>query len=163
MEKKKHTIEAKYEDGKVIYVKKQEETKDNVVNSVLEAYKKRSNEGIRKYGTTLDRNDLSALEWLQHIQEELMDATLYIEKLKTQEVGITAENVAKAYFDSRLEHLAYADQKKCIITGIELTDEDTYNRNSGCPYANFVEGFRARHKIPVRDLRKFVDELKSKL
>lgn len=81
MKKKKHTIEAKYEDGKVIYVKKQE---DNVVNSVLEAYKKRSNEGIRKYGTTLDRNDLNVLEWLQHLQEELMDATLYIETLKNK-------------------------------------------------------------------------------
>jgi hypothetical protein len=84
MEKKKHTIEAKYEDGKVIYVKKEEEIKDNVVNSVLEAYKLRSNEGIRKYGTTLDKNDLSALEWLQHLQEELMDATLYIETLKNK-------------------------------------------------------------------------------
>jgi len=84
MNKKKHTIEAKYEDGKVVYVKKQEETKDNVVNSVLEAYKKRSNEGIRKYGTTLERDDLNVLDWLQHLQEELMDATLYIEALKSK-------------------------------------------------------------------------------
>ena len=30
----------------------------------------------------MDRNDLSTLEWLQHLQEELMDATLYLEKLK---------------------------------------------------------------------------------
>ena len=50
----------------------------------------------------------------------------------------------------------------CAITGIKLTEEDTYSEKS-CSYANFVEGFRARHKIPVRDLRKFVDELKFKL
>ena len=84
MNKKKYTIETKYENGKVVYVKKQEETKDNVVNSVLEAYKKRSNEGIRKYGTTLERDDLNVLDWLQHLQEELMDATLYIETLKSK-------------------------------------------------------------------------------
>lgn len=81
MTKKKHTIEAVYKDGKVTYIKKEE---DNVVNSVLEAYKKRSDEGIKKYGTTLERDDLNVLEWLQHLQEELMDATLYIETLKNK-------------------------------------------------------------------------------
>ena len=136
---------------------------DKIVNRVLGAYKLRSNEGIRKYGTTLERDDLNVFEWLTHLQEELMDATLYIEKLKTEEVGIPAEDVGIAYFDSRLESPAYAEQKKCIITGVELTQDDTYNKNSGCPYANFVEGFRARHKIPVKDLRRFVNELKSKL
>ncbi len=55
---------------------------DRIVNTVIEAYKKRSNAGIEKYGTTLSREDLSSLDWLQHLQEELMDATLYIEALK---------------------------------------------------------------------------------
>lgn len=57
---------------------------DKMVNRVLEAYKMRSNEGIEKYGTTLERNDLNVLDWLQHLQEELMDATLYIEALKNK-------------------------------------------------------------------------------
>ena len=42
----------------------------------------RSKIGTEKYGTTLDRNDLKPLEWLQHAQEEAMDFTLYLEKLK---------------------------------------------------------------------------------
>lgn len=58
--------------------------KDSIVNSVLMQFKKRSSVGIEKYGTTLDRQDLSTLEWLKHLQEELMDATLYIEKLKQE-------------------------------------------------------------------------------
>lgn len=136
---------------------------DKMVNRVLEAYKMRSNEGIRKYGTTLDRDDLSPFEWLVHLQEELMDATLYIEKLKTEEVGIPPEDIGIAHFNSMLDYPAYAEQKRCSITGIELTDEDTYNRNTGCPYSNFAEKFRARHQIPVRDLRRFVEELKTKL
>jgi hypothetical protein len=56
--------------------------KDTIVESVINQFKDRSNLGINKYGVTLDRNDLSTLEWLNHLQQELMDATLYIEKLK---------------------------------------------------------------------------------
>lgn len=58
---------------------------DNIVKRVIDAFKRRSERGLEKYGTTLDRNDLTHLEWLQHLQEELMDATLYIEKLKDEE------------------------------------------------------------------------------
>ena len=57
---------------------------DKIVKRVLKLFKKRSKDGIRKYNTTLDRNDLSTLEWLTHLQEEMMDATLYIERLKKE-------------------------------------------------------------------------------
>lgn len=56
--------------------------KDTIVESVIEQFKQRSEVGINKYGITLDREDLNVLEWLQHLQEELMDATLYVQKLK---------------------------------------------------------------------------------
>ena len=58
-------------------------TNDTIVSSVVEAFLTRSNVGIEKYGTTLDRDDLTPLEWLKHAQEEEMDFTLYLEKLKT--------------------------------------------------------------------------------
>lgn len=58
--------------------------KDTIVESVINQFKKRSEVGINKYGVTLDREDLTMLEWLKHLQEELMDATLYIEKLKSE-------------------------------------------------------------------------------
>ena len=57
---------------------------DPFVESVITKYAERSRVGIEKYGTTLERNDLSLLDWLNHLQEELMDATLYIEKLKKE-------------------------------------------------------------------------------
>jgi glycosyl transferase family 25 len=57
---------------------------DSIVNSVIGAFIGRSNIGLQKYGTTLDRNDLSILDWIQHAQEEHMDAILYLEKLKTE-------------------------------------------------------------------------------
>lgn len=55
--------------------------KDTIVQSVIDKYLKRSTVGIEKYGATLDRNDLSLVEWLRHLQEELQDATLYVEKI----------------------------------------------------------------------------------
>jgi hypothetical protein len=57
--------------------------KDSFVESVVKKYQERSETGIKKYGVTLDRNDLNFVSWLNHLQEELMDATLYIERLKT--------------------------------------------------------------------------------
>jgi len=57
---------------------------DSIVNSVIGAFIGRSNIGLQKYGTTLDRDDLSILDWIQHAQEEHMDAILYLEKLKTE-------------------------------------------------------------------------------
>ncbi len=59
--------------------------KDSIVESVIEQFKQRSEVGINKYNTTLDRTDLTRLQWLQHAQEEAMDMILYLEKLKTYE------------------------------------------------------------------------------
>jgi hypothetical protein len=56
--------------------------KDKHVESVVNKYKQRSKIGIKKYGTTLERDDIDLMGWLNHLQEELMDATLYVERLK---------------------------------------------------------------------------------
>lgn len=56
---------------------------DNIVERVVSLFRSRSQRGIEKYGTTLDKNQLSNREWLQHLQEELMDAALYVEKIKS--------------------------------------------------------------------------------
>ena len=61
-----------------------QEEEDTIVKGVISSFKQRSNIGIKKYNKTLDRDDLSTIQWLQHLQEELMDATLYIEKLKKE-------------------------------------------------------------------------------
>lgn len=44
----------------------------------------RAQEGKEKYGTTLERKDLEDKAWLQHLQEELLDAANYIEVLKSK-------------------------------------------------------------------------------
>ncbi len=60
---------------------------DTVVASVVASFQERSRAGQLKYGTTLDRTDLSPLQWAQHMQEELMDAILYLERLKREMVA----------------------------------------------------------------------------
>ena len=57
---------------------------DPILMKLMTKYYERSEMGIKKYGTTLENNSLPLMQWLNHLQEELMDATLYIEKLKQE-------------------------------------------------------------------------------
>jgi hypothetical protein len=56
------------------------ESTDSVVDSVIDQHVKRALMGQNKYGQTLDRTDLSVLDYLQHAKEEAMDMALYLEK-----------------------------------------------------------------------------------
>lgn len=60
------------------------ENLDSIVTSILGKFVDRAKFGQKKYGTNLDRTDLSTIDWIQHTQEELMDGILYLEKLKQQ-------------------------------------------------------------------------------
>lgn len=60
------------------------EISDPVVQRVVDKYTTRHHEGMKTYGMTMAENPAGTREWLEHIQEELMDATLYIERLKDE-------------------------------------------------------------------------------
>jgi len=57
---------------------------DSVVKAVITKFLERAAVGKQKYGTDLDRKDLSRVQWINHAQEELMDGILYLEKLKQE-------------------------------------------------------------------------------
>ena len=59
-----------------------ETIKDKIVEDVVKKVNERSAQGIKKYNTTLYDSPDGFYKFLNHLQEELMDATLYIEKLK---------------------------------------------------------------------------------
>ena len=61
--------------------------KDVIVEQVVDKYQRRSELGLMKYGTTLAQNNKD--NYLVHLQQELMDASLYIEKLLSLEKEIT--------------------------------------------------------------------------
>ena len=55
---------------------------DSIVSSIIKQFEERSAAGKEKYGTDLDRSDLSLVEWIEHAKQEHMDAILYLEKIK---------------------------------------------------------------------------------
>jgi hypothetical protein len=77
--KSSETKHTKPKDTKLI-----DQQEDTIVQSVIKKFLDRSALGHKKYGTTLDRTDLKALDWIQHAQEELMDGILYLERLKKE-------------------------------------------------------------------------------
>lgn len=54
---------------------------DSVNQAVITKLRSRARRGANKYGVTMDRTDLTELEWLQHAQSELLDGAVYLEKL----------------------------------------------------------------------------------
>jgi len=61
-----------------------ETKKDAIVDQVVKKLQDRSKLGIKKYGTTLAESKEGFIPFLNHLQEELMDAVLYIQKLKSE-------------------------------------------------------------------------------
>ncbi len=58
---------------------------DKNVVAVIKQFEDRMEKGYKKYGvTTADDTTTSLLGWLQHLQEELMDAVVYIERTKQE-------------------------------------------------------------------------------
>jgi hypothetical protein len=64
---------------------------DSIVLSIIKQFEDRSVKGKEKYGTDLDRTDLSLLDWIEHAKQEHMDAILYLEKLKQQFIQETTK------------------------------------------------------------------------
>jgi hypothetical protein len=94
---------------------------DKIVEQVKENFTQRSQTGIAKYGTTLERGDLSLLDWLNHLQEELMDATLYIQKLKNElDQNPNGVVIAKESWDNadKITHEGFVYVKYTDLTGI---------------------------------------------
>jgi len=60
------------------------EIKDPIIKKVIEKFINRSNIGFKKYGVTLMEDTSNFNQWLTHLQEELMDAVNYIERIKEE-------------------------------------------------------------------------------
>lgn len=58
---------------------------DPIVESVRAKLHQRSQAGIAKYGTTMERTDLSRVDWIHHAQEEALDLAVYLERMIANE------------------------------------------------------------------------------
>lgn len=52
-----------------------------VTEQVINDIQQREQKGIETYGTTMDREDLTQDQWLQHAYEESLDFCIYLKKL----------------------------------------------------------------------------------
>ena len=75
--------------------------RDKIIEQVINKIKSRSDVGFKKYGVTLADDDQPLDTWLQHLQEELMDAVNYIEKLKTCLTEDFQEQLLKQYNEEK--------------------------------------------------------------
>ena len=79
--------------------KKEIEFRDPVVERVVDKFISRSDVGFKKYGVTLNSDPSDIFAWINHLQEELMDATLYLQKLKETTSVELQEALLKKYKD----------------------------------------------------------------
>ena len=81
--------------------------RDPVVRSVVDKFVSRSDVGYSKYGTTLDderRLKMKGLQkYLNDIQEELMDAVLYIQSARDELQDLTEESLIQRCIDEDIE------------------------------------------------------------
>ena len=73
-----------------------------IEESVIQKIRDRAEVGKKKYNVTMERNDLTRVQWLNHLQEELLDGAIYIEKLKSLALEVN--------------YLDYLDEKNTSIT-----------------------------------------------
>ncbi len=59
-----------------------EHKEDKIVTNIIDKFKKRSEQGIKEYGTTLADNPDGFYKWIEEAQSEAMDFILYLEKIK---------------------------------------------------------------------------------
>jgi len=81
--------------------------RDPVVRKVCDKFIDRSNIGYEKYGSTLDderRLKMKGLQkYLNDIQEELMDAVLYIQSARDELQDLNEESLIEKFKDDRYE------------------------------------------------------------
>ena len=70
--------------------------RDPVVERVVDKFVSRSDVGYEKYGVTLNDDKSNIFQWINHLQEELMDAVLYLQKLKEE----STDELQQALLDS---------------------------------------------------------------
>ncbi len=68
------------------------DTMSEIENSVIRKIMERALVGERKYGTTMERQDLTRMEWLVHAQEEAMDLCVYLERLILEEEDASSDS-----------------------------------------------------------------------
>lgn len=79
--------------------------KDSIVESVRQDLLDRSEVGIKKYNTTLDREDLDTVDWLVHAYQEMLDGALYLKRAQqdVQDMNDCWDDLVSEHFKLKKE------------------------------------------------------------
>lgn len=75
------------------------EIEERIINRIRD----RAEAGLKKYGVTLERTDLSVTDWINHAQEEFLDGAAYLERLKIELSELTTLRTRIKELESRLQ------------------------------------------------------------
>jgi len=64
---------------------------DSIVFDVIKDIANRAEVGLKKYNTTMDREDLIASDWVQHAYEEALDMAIYLKRLRKDMLAMEEE------------------------------------------------------------------------
>ena len=95
-------------------------SRDKIIQQVIEKIKKRSDVGYKKYGVTLYDDNQPLDGWLNHIQEELMDAVNYIEKARMS----LREEIEECYIKDTQSISKYPEPENDFLWTTDRTWED---------------------------------------
>lgn len=94
---------------------------DTIVQNVIDRFKTRAEMGFQKYGTDLDRTDLTFQQWLNHAQEELHDGILYLEKIKAESQKQEVTDITRGTVNNILQNAIHNDVlNKVVISALNL-------------------------------------------
>lgn len=104
-----------------------------IEDEVCEKIHKRSKAGLKKYGVTLERNDFDFTDWIIHLQEELMDASVYAQKIIYDFKGNKREKAIKQILEDMV-YVAKQDGWDKSTTGRQLIlrDAEKLLKDIGC-------------------------------
>ena len=75
--------------------------RDPVVERVVDKFVSRSDVGYEKYGVTLAEDKSNIFQWINHLQEELMDAVLYLQKLKEESTDELQQTLLNSFNEEK--------------------------------------------------------------
>lgn len=109
-----------------------------IEESIIARIRERREAGRAKYGTTMERTDLTRADWLRHAQEEALDLAIYLERLSREETGA-----------DECDHLRdrNAALKACLADAITLYQSPSATTSSWAAWAERARGLIQPHEL----------------
>jgi type 1 glutamine amidotransferase len=105
---------------------------DSIVFDVIKEIAERAEAGLNKYGTTMDRTDLIASDWVQHAYEEALDMAIYLKRLRKDMLAMEEKF---AVYKEEYERISMMKEKHTLVWTAKKPDNNvTITNGTGVVY-----------------------------